>query len=286
MTAWIRVQTLDDPRLSDYRNVRDKDLLRDRQSFLAEGEVVLSVLLAQERFPLRSVLAAENRALKLSSRLLQPSLAQVPLYMADQALLDQIAGFHIHRGILASATRVPVPSPKELLARMPGARRILLLEGILNHDNVGGIFRNAAALGADAVLLDGYTCDPLYRKALRVSVGGSLLVPYARAAPGETGPALVKAAREAGFCVLSLSPRADAEDIESLRAPGALPEKVALLLGTEGEGLSAEALNQADRTVRIRMAPGFDSLNVGVAAGIALFALRTAATDLGLGGRQ
>lgn len=270
----IRVHDIDDPRLCDYRDVRDKDLMRERQCFLAEGEVVLSVLLRQKRFVPRSLLLCESRVSKLLPLLSRLSLSHPPVYIADQKLLDRVVGFHIHRGILASADRIAVPSPEELLAQMPGARRILLLEGVLNHDNVGGIFRNAAALGADCVLLDGQTCDPLYRKALRVSVGGALLVPYARAPGGKSGPALVQAAKQAGFQVLSLSPRADAQEIESLYSANALAPKIALLLGTEGEGLSSEAMEQADRLVRIAMAPGFDSLNVAVASGIALFALR------------
>lgn len=270
----IEVSDLNDERLRDYRNVRDKDLMRERESFLAEGEVVLRVLSQSLRFRPRSLLLSAGRVSKLMPILEGPAFSGVPMYIAAQGLMDELVGFHIHRGILASVGRLSVPSPGELLARMPEARRILLLEGILNHDNVGGIFRNAAAFGADMVLMDAQTCDPFYRKALRVSVGGSLVVPYGRAGVGESGEVLVKAAKEAGFYVYSLSPRAEAEEIGTLMKAGELPSKIALLLGTEGEGLSRGAMEGADRVLRIEMAPGFDSLNVAVASGIALFALR------------
>jgi tRNA G18 (ribose-2'-O)-methylase SpoU len=192
------------------------------------------------------------------------------VYAAEQAVLDAVVGFHFHRGVLASAQRLPLPQPEALLAGIAtGARRIVICEALTNHDNVGGVFRNAAAFGADAVLLDQRSCDPLYRKAVRVSVGGALTMPYARA---ERAIDLVRAAQNRGFLVVALSPRADAIDVGALR----IPERVALLVGSEGPGLDAATMEAADIVARIPIEPRFDSLNVSTASGIALYVCRVA----------
>ena len=182
--------------------------------------------------------------------------------------MDAVVGFPIHRGILALGRRVTAPSATELLAALPDEALVLVLCGIANHDNVGGLFRNAAAFGADAVLLDADSCDPLYRKAIRVSVGAVLTMPFARLARDED---LVEVLAAGGFEALALSPRGETRLADLTR-----PKRAAVLLGAEGPGL-AEAVLARSRTVAIPMATGFDSLNVATTAGIVLHHLRFAA---------
>ena len=256
------IDDLDDPRLADYRTVREADLLGRRGAFLAEGEVVLRVLLSRGRYPVRSLFLTDNRVTSLAP-LLASLPDDVPVYVTSQGLMNEVVGFNIHRGILAAGERGAPLDPEALVAGLgPGPRRVVVLEGVVNHDNVGGIFRNCAAFGVDAVLLDPVSCDPLYRKAIRVSVGASVAVPFARV----EGPA-IGLLRRHGYTVLALTPAADAPALGGL---GALPERVALLLGAEGPGLSEASLEGADRRARIPMAPGFDSLNVATTSGIAL----------------
>jgi tRNA G18 (ribose-2'-O)-methylase SpoU len=262
----IRVENLGDPRVMDYRDLREKDLAVRRRAFIAESEVVLRVMVSRCRYPMRSVFLADGRIDKLADALVAVP-DEVPIYVAEQAVLDEVVGFHIHRGVLAAGERTPLPEPAELLSA-PG--RVVVLESLTNHDNVGGVFRNAAAFGASGVLIDGPTCDPLYRKAIRVSVGGSLTVPFARATASST---LIAAARAAGFHLVALSPRSDARPLAALSD---VPDRVALLLGTEGAGLSEAAMGAAEELVRVEMEPGFDSLNVATTSGIALHAIRNA----------
>jgi tRNA G18 (ribose-2'-O)-methylase SpoU len=178
--------------------------------------------------------------------------------------MDRVVGFPIHRGVLAVAERGPMPAADALLDALgPGPKRVLVLASLANHDNVGGIFRNAAAFGVDAVLLDETTCDPLYRKSIRVSVGGALVVPFTQAPIAE----ILSALAAQGFTVYGLSPQGP-RDLRTLTPP----PRYALLLGAEGPGLPEDLLARTE-PVRIDMAPGFDSLNVSVTAGIALFAL-------------
>jgi len=184
-----------------------------------------------------------------------------------------VVGFRIHRGILAAGERVPVPSPARLVGELSAPRRVVMLEALTNHDNVGGVFRNAAAFGADAVLIDAKTCDPLYRKAIRVSVGASLFVPYAQA---HSSAENIAALREHGFTLVALSPRADAVDMIDFVSGRDVPQRVALMVGTEGAGLEPASMAAADVVARIDMAPGFDSLNVATASGVALHAFRAA----------
>ncbi len=257
----IPVDDPDDPRVAAYRDIREKDLVGRQGRFIAEGEVVLRVLLGGSRHRPLSLLVAAKRTDKLA-----PMLAHVPeetpVYAASQPVLDAVAGFHLHRGILALVERGPEPSAGQLLAALgPGPTVVMALSAIANHDNMGGLFRNAAAFGVGAVLLDSECCDPLYRKAIRVSVGGVLRVPYARLAPGED---MLERLAAAGFQAVALSPAGELP--LSRLVPPARP---ALLLGAEGPGLS-QALMARARTVSIPMAVGFDSLNVATAAGIAL----------------
>ncbi len=167
----------DDPRIAGYRQIRERDLVGRDGLFVAEGEVVLRHLLTSPLVRSVSVLIAEKRADGLADLLtrVQPG---VPVYLASQTVIDAIAGFPLHRGILALGERTERPSAREILARLPDKALVVALFGIGNHDNMGGLFRNAAAFGADAVLLADDCCDPLYRKAIRVSVGASLITPF------------------------------------------------------------------------------------------------------------
>lgn len=263
----VSITSPDDPRVAAYREVRERDLAGRDGLFVAEGEVVLRTLISgRSRFRPASVLLAENRVASLADLL---SDLAVPVLVAPSAVMDRIAGFPIHRGILAAGSRGPASTPTDVLAPPRGPALALGLVGLANHDNVGGAFRNAAAFGVDAVLLDGATCDPLYRKAIRVSVGASLTVPFARAG---TEAAVVDALEAAGFAIFALSPNGR-ENLHEI----AWPDRSALLLGAEGPGLPA-AIMERVRTLRIPMAAGFDSLNVATASGIALHAAFTGAT--------
>jgi tRNA G18 (ribose-2'-O)-methylase SpoU len=249
-----------DPRIEPYRAVRERDLVGRQHRFVAEGEVVLRLLLKQSRFRIESLLLAENRLGTLGDALdlLSP---EVPVYSANRTVMDAIVGFPIHRGILAIAHRAPLLPVEEMLSQMPGNALVVGLVGLANHDNVGGIFRNAAAFGVGAVLLDQETCDPLYRKAVRVSVGGALVVPFTRTASAE---AMVQTLQAESFEVIALSP--SGKEILSQVRPA---RRTALLLGAEGPGLPPELLART-RTVSIPMSGGFDSLNVATTSGIAL----------------
>jgi len=259
MADLIPVADPDDPRLEAYRCVRERDLAGRLGRFVAEGEVVLRAL-ARSAFAAESVLVAENRLPALAP-LLAELPAGLPAYVAGRAVMDRVVGFPIHRGVLAIGRRGPEPAGESLLDRLPERALVVGLVGLTNHDNVGGVFRNAAAFGADAVLLDRATCDPLYRKAIRVSVGASLLVPFGRFG---TAAGLVEALARRGFAVASLTPSGREDLAQFSAAP-----RTALLLGAEGPGLPAEVLART-RTLSIRMAAGFDSLNVATASGIAL----------------
>jgi len=255
------IASIDDPRVADYREVRERDLVGRAGRFIAEGEVVVRVL-ARSPFAgrVRSLFVARPRR-ALAEEVAPPG---VPIYVADEALLSAVVGFSIHRGVLACGEIGPALAPEALIAR---ARRLVVLEAITNHDNVGGIFRNAAAFGVDGVLIDPATCDPLYRKAIRVSVGGALLVPFARV---PSVAALLPALHAAGVQTIALTPAADAVPID--RVPPA--DRRALLLGTEGRGLDGATLAAATVRATIPMAAGFDSLNVATTSGIALYALQ------------
>ncbi|HYE42032.1 MAG TPA: RNA methyltransferase [Caulobacteraceae bacterium] len=260
----IRIDDPADPRVAAYRDIRERDLVGREGRFVAEGEVVLRMLAASSRHRAESVLIDERRLDRLAP-LLAALAADTPVYAAGQAVIDAIAGFHLHRGILAIGRSAPDPGAAALLARLPARALVLALFGLSNHDNMGGAFRNAAAFGADAVLIDSGCCDPLYRKAIRVSVGHALTVPFARLAPVEDPLALLAEAR---LEPLALTPRG-ATPLAELDPPA----RAAVLLGTEGEGLPARII-AGSRPVAIPMAPGVDSLNVAVTAGIVLHHLR------------
>lgn len=252
-----------DPRIAAYRDIRERDLVGREGGFIAEGEVVLRVLAGQDRHRVRSVLVTRKRLEKLEP-ILSRLPAATPVYAASQPVVDAIAGFPLHRGILAHGEAAPLPEPDALLAALPPRALVVALSAIANHDNMGGIFRNAAAFDTDAVILDSDCCDPLYRKAIRVSVGGVLRVPFLKLAEGADMVGLL--ARH-GFETIALSP-AGGETLAQLKRP----PRAALLLGAEGPGLSDAVLARC-RTVGIPMAGGFDSLNVATTSGIALHQL-------------
>lgn len=250
----IEVSDPADPRLADFRDLTSADRRPDRPGgrglVLAEGVPVVQRLLASP-YPLRAVLGVPARL-----ELLAADLAGVPapVYAASAELMAEVIGFHLTRGVLASADRAaPVPAA-DLLAT---ARRLLVLEGVNDHENLGALFRNAAALGADAVLLGPRCADPLYRRSVRVSMGHVLRVPFA-----DTGTL-----RTPGFTTVALTPHPSAVPLSTVDPA---TERVALLVGAEGPGLSPEAMAAADLRVRIPMRSGVDSLNVATAAAIAL----------------
>jgi tRNA G18 (ribose-2'-O)-methylase SpoU len=265
----IRIDDPNDPRIAAYQEVKERDLVGRQGHFIAEGEVVVRHLLSSVRFDTVSLLLAEKRADKLAPLAadLRPA---APVYVADQTVLDTIAGFHLHRGVLALGRQPEPVEAQVLLAGLPQDAIVLALFGIGNHDNIGGLFRNAAAFGAAAVVLDAGCCDPLYRKAIRVSVGAALRIPFARLRGGDDPIGLL---RHQGFEAIALSPKGAAR-LCDLKPTG----RTAVLLGTEGPGLPPAILNRCS-TVRIPMAPGFDSLNVATASGVVLHHLTSMRDD-------
>lgn len=261
----IEITHPDDPRIAEFRNIRERDLTGRENRFIAEGTVVLRLLAGAHAvagdFLAEKVLLLKNRVAGLSG-IIDTIPSNVPIYVAAAEVLDGIVGFHLHRGVLALGHRTAEDGVGAFLDRLPKQALVLVGCGISNHDNMGSMFRNAAAFGAAAVLLDESCCDPLYRKALRVSVGSILTVPYRRQS---SGVELLAALAEYGFAIWSLSPRG-AVDIRDVPAS----ERMALVVGTEGDGLPDNILS-AFGSVRIPQAPGLDSLNVATASGIALF---------------
>jgi tRNA G18 (ribose-2'-O)-methylase SpoU len=253
-----------DPRLDESRDLSDAELVKRRGIFIAEGRLVVSRLLASERFATRSVLVTE--AATAGMPLLAADSPPAPVYVVPQSVMNGITGFNIHRGCLAVGERRP---PEAAAAITAEATRVLVLERVANADNVGGIFRNAAALGAGAVLLDETSTDPLYRKAIRTSMATTLQVPFARTLP--LASTLDDLSRR-GFVLMALTPSPDAT-LLAAAAPLYRHARVALIVGHEGEGLTASTLAQCDVQARIPMVGGVDSLNVATATAIALYEL-------------
>ncbi len=257
------VTDIGDPRLADYARLTDRELRTRLEPanglFIAEGAKVIGRAVAAG-YPVRSVLLAERRLADL------PSLPATgaPVYVVPDETVERLTGYRVHRGALASLHRKPLPATAALAA---AARRAIVLEDLVDHANVGAIFRCAAALGVDAVLLSPRCADPLYRRSVKVSMGAVFAIPYARMTQWFDGLAEL---RGSGFLVLALTPDERATPITQ----ATLGDKAALLLGTEGDGLSARWLHEADQAVRIPMHPaarakGVDSLNVVAAAAIA-----------------
>lgn len=253
----IEVSDPDDPRLDDFRNLMDADVRPDRRGIvIAEGVNVVSRL-AGSAYPMRAVFGVPKRIEALRWDL---SDREIPAYVADKWLLSEVVGFRVTRGVLAAASR-PQPLDPELL--LSTARRVAVLEGLNDFENLGALFRNAAAFGVDAVLLDATCADPLYRRSVRVSMGHVLQVPFA-VLPGPWPQSLGKL-KAHGLPLLAMTPDEAADDLRALPPP----PRWAVLLGAEGPGLTAAAMAEADHLVRIPMAGGVDSLNVATAAAIA-----------------
>jgi tRNA G18 (ribose-2'-O)-methylase SpoU len=250
-----------DPRTAEYASLADPELARRRGLFVAEGRLVVRRVIEDGRYAIRSVLLTEAAQQQLGSVLARLDAA-VPVHVCPVKSFRDITGFNIHRGCVALVARPPELDADALAS---GARLLVVLESIANPDNVGGIFRNAAAFGVDGVLLDPGTVDPLYRKAIRTSMAATLHVPYARVRSADVLPKL----RALGYTIAALTPHERAEPLDRF-AQKPRPQRLALLLGKESDGLSAATAASADVRLRIPMNTGVDSLNVAVAAGIAL----------------
>jgi tRNA G18 (ribose-2'-O)-methylase SpoU len=261
------LESADDPRVADYTQLTDVHLRKIREPaeglYIAESSRVLRRALAAGHRP-RSFFLAEKWAADLADVFEQ--YPDVPAYVGPAALLEQITGFHLHRGAMAAMHR---PAPVPLADLLAGARRVAVLEDIVDHTNVGAIFRSAAALGVDAVLVSPRCGDPLYRRSVRVSMGTVFQVPWARLEDWAEGLA---ALQEQGFTVAAMELTADAVDLDVLAARR--PERLALVLGTEGAGMSEGTLAAVDLAVKIPMRPGVDSLNVAAASAVAFWELR------------
>ena len=262
-----------DPALADYRALTDVELRRRSEPahgiFIAEGGMVIRRAL-RAGYPMRSALMTQRWVSSVADLVAD---IDVPLYVGSEELLESVTGFHVHRGALAAMGRLPLRSVADVL---PQSSRLVVLEEVNSHTNLGAIFRSAAGLGMDAVLLSPTCADPLYRRSVRVSMGEVFSIPYARI---ESWPSGVTELREAGFRVLALTPDPRAKSIDDIEMRDG--EKLALLLGAEGPGLSTNALEAATSKVRIPMGNGVDSLNVAAAAAVACYAIaRKTARDL------
>ena len=265
----MNVIYVDDPgdsRLEDFRAVSDPELARTRELFIAEGRLVVERLLKSRAFETRAVLVTPS-----AMKTLEEALAGrpgVPVYIAPKHVMDGVAGFNFHRGCLAAGAR---PPRAEWRACTAGARRAVVLERVGDADNVGAIFRSAAAFGADTVLLGPSCADPLYRKAIRTSMGAVLSLPFADAAPW---PAALNDLATDGWALAALTPAHDAMLLHDFSS-ATRPLRVAIVLGHEGDGLTDSALAACEYHVRIPMRASVDSLNVATAAAIALYELNT-----------
>ncbi len=262
----VEVDDPDDPRLSDYRSLTDVALRSSIEAphglFIAEGALVIERA-RSAGYSLRSALMTPEW-LDRTAHALRGSDA--PIYLGSDATLRAVTGFHVHRGALASVQRLPLRPLEEVIA---SAYRLAVVEDIVNHTNLGAIFRTAAALGVDGVVISPRAADPLYRRSVRVSMGAVFTVPYARA---QTWPGVIDDLRAAGYRAIALTPADDAVDLGTLDVGAG--ERVAVVIGTEGDGLSRETVDRCDLAARIPMSAGIDSLNVATAAGIAFWELR------------
>jgi tRNA G18 (ribose-2'-O)-methylase SpoU len=259
-----------DERLADYVGLTDVALRRRLEPagglYIAESEKVIRRALGAGHRP-RSLLMAQRWLTDLADVVGAAVAGGIPVYVGEHEVIQRLTGFHLHRGALAAMHRPALPGLGEVLA---GARRVLVLEDIVDHTNVGACFRSAAALGVDAVLVTPRCADPLYRRAIRVSMGTVFQVPWTRVEPWpQGGPELL---REHGLSVAALALTPDATPLDELAADP--PPRLALVLGTEGDGLTRHTVAAADLVVRIPMAGGVDSLNVAAASAVALWALR------------
>ena len=261
-----RVTHLSDPRLALYRGVRDPELARARGLFVAEGRLVVRRVLEDPRYHVRSLLLNDAAHGELESALgrLDPS---VPVFLCGSDDFLAITGYDIHRGCLALVER---PAPVAAADLIATARSLIVVDGVANPDNIGSVFRNAAAFGTGGILLSPTCCDPWYRKAIRTSMGAVLRVPFAYV---DAWPADVDRVRAQGFTLVALTPREPSEALEAVAGRN-LGSRVALIVGAEGSGLTPAVEAAAELRVRIPISDAVDSLNLAVAVGIALYALR------------
>lgn len=263
MAGVVTVDDPADPRVADYVALTDVELRRHREVaeglFVAEGEKVVRRALSAGHVP-RSVLLAPRWLDRMADVL---AAIDAPVYVAGEDVLERISGYRVHRGPLAAMHRPALPEVGELVR---DAERVLVLEDVVDHTNVGAVFRTAAAFGFDAVLLSPRCADPLYRRAVKVSMGAVLALPWTRLPDWYATPDLL---RDAGLTVLALTPAPDAVPLPAV--PGDALRRCALLLGTEGDGLSRHWQDAADLRVRIPIAPGVDSLNLAAAAAVACY---------------
>ncbi|BBX41847.1 TrmH family RNA methyltransferase [Mycobacterium simiae] len=270
MSAGLDVQDVndpDDPRLDDFRDLnsidRRPDLPTGKGLVIAEGVLVVQRMLAS-RFTPHAFLGTDRRLEELKDDLVRAEGLAAPFYRTSAEVMARVVGFHLNRGVLGVARRVPEPSVAQLVEH---ARTIAVLEGVNDHENLGSIFRNAAGLGVDAVVFGSGCADPLYRRAVRVSMGHALLVPYARSADW---PADLVKLHDRGFWLLAMTPDGSARPlVEAMSA--AREDRIAVLVGAEGPGLTPATLRLADVRVRIPMSRGTDSLNVATAAALAFY---------------
>lgn len=272
MADLITIDDPDDPRLHDYTSLTDVELRRRREPaeglFIAEGEKVIRRAW-QAGYGMRSMMLSAKWVDVMDDVI---AAAPAPVYAVTPAVAEQVTGYHVHRGALASMRRKPLPAAADLLATAPArgaGRRVALFEDIVDHANLGAAFRSAAALGVDAVFLSPRCADPFYRRAVKVSMGAVLQVPWTRL---ESWPQDIGTFREQGFVTAALCLDDRSITLDELAARRY--EKLALMLGTEGDGLSAAALDAADAWVGIPMSGGVDSLNVAAASAVAFYATR------------
>ncbi|MDE0546854.1 RNA methyltransferase [Microbacterium sp. C7(2022)] len=267
----VPIDRADDPRIADFRDLTDVALRRVREPeeglYIAESAKVIARALGAGHQP-RSVLAQEKWLPDVAALLEQH--ADIPVYLVSSAIAEQITGYTVHRGALAAMHRPALPRVTDVVA---GARLVVILEDIMDHTNVGAIFRAAAGLGADAVLVSPRCADPLYRRSVRVSMGTVFQVPWTRIPEWREARGML---HDAGLHLAALALSDDAVSLDEFVANR--PQGVALMLGAEGDGLSPRALAAADTVVTIPMAGGVDSLNVAAASAVALWALRPSAS--------
>ncbi len=263
MASVIRVDDPADPRLDDFRDLSTADRRPDRPGgkglVIAEGVVVVRRMLASP-YPVRALLGVERRIAEVAGE----AEDTVPAYVTSAEVMAEVVGFHLNRGVLAVADR----AKPWTLDDLTGSRRLAVLEGVGDHENLGALFRNVAAFGVDGVVIGPGCSDPLYRRSVRVSMGHVLAVPFTTVTDW---PDPLKHLQDKGFQVLALTPRADAVPLNEIRVDG----PVAVLLGSEGPGLTDVAIKAASHAVRIPMAGGVDSLNVATAGAVAFYAIAT-----------
>ncbi len=267
----IPVSSLEDPRLRDYCDIKDADLVKKRGIFIVESPLTVRRFAEGSRFALRSVFLSERQT-ELITHLGAVLPADKPIYTATPALMSEVVGLPIHRACLAVGECGPeLGLPALLEADTSGL--VVVMEALSNAENVGSIFRNAAAFGVGAVVLDGSTCDPLYRRSIRVSVGTALTVPFTRVSSVLDA---LDTLRAAGYLTLALTPDASASTLAAVAGGLSAKGKVAVFVGAEGPGLTEAVLREADLRARIPMSSGVDSINVAAAAAVAFYRLQEA----------